>query len=49
MSDQLWGVFIAGLREMHFVAHPQRGPFLAIARVLVIGRVDELSRGQRRF
>src|SRR6266550_8602281 len=49
MGNQLWGIFIAGLREMHFIPHPQRGPFLAIACVLVIGGVDELSRGQGRF
>jgi len=39
MSDQLRGIFIAGLREMHFIPHPQRGPFLAIARVEVIGEL----------
>jgi hypothetical protein len=49
MGDQVWGIFIAGLREMHFVPHPHRGPFLAIPRVEVIGRVDELSRRQRGF
>src|SRR6266581_119302 len=43
MSDQLRGVFIAGLSEMHFEPHPQRRPFLAIAGIQVIGRVDELS------
>ena len=49
MGDQLGSLFVTGLREMHFVAHLQRGPFLAIACVKVIGRVDELSRGQGRF
>ncbi len=49
MGDQLWGIFFAGLREMHFVPHPQRGPFLGVACIEVIGRVDELSRGQGRF
>src|SRR5258708_38541874 len=49
IGGQLWGIFIAGLREMHFGAHPQRSPLLAIPRVKVIGRVDELSSGQRRF
>src|SRR2546428_55826 len=46
MSDQLWSLFIAGLGEMDLIPHPQRGPFFAIACVEVIGRVDELSRGQ---
>src|SRR5260221_9786763 len=49
MSDQLRGLFIARLGEMHFISHPQRGPFLAIPRVEVIGRIDELSRGQGWF
>ncbi len=46
MGNQLWGVFIAGLGKMHFLPHPHRRPFLAIAGIQVIGRVDELSRGQ---
>ena len=49
MSDQLRSIFVASLREMYLVAHPQRGPFLAIPCVEVIGRVDELSRRQGRF
>ena len=49
MGNELRSIFIAGLGEMHFVAYPQRGPFLAIARVEVIRRVDELSRRQDRF
>lgn len=32
MGNEVWSIFIAGLREMHFVPHPQRGPFLAIPR-----------------
>ena len=49
MGDQLWGIFIAGLGEMHLLPHPHRRPFLAITRVEVIGRVDELSRRQGWF
>ena len=49
MGDQLWSVFIAGLGKMHFIPHPERRPFLAIAGVEVIGRVDELSRRQGRL
>jgi hypothetical protein len=45
MGDQLWGVFIAGLREMHFVPHLQRRPLLAIASIEVVRGVDELSSG----
>src|SRR5258708_199158 len=49
MRDQLWSVFIAGLGEMHLISDPERGSFLAIPGIQVIGRVDELSCGQRRF
>ena len=43
VGNQLWGVFIAGLGEMHLIPHPHRRPFLAITRIQVRGRVDELS------
>ena len=49
MGDQLGSLFVTGLREMHFVAHPQRRPLLPIASIQVIRGVDELSRGQGRF
>src|SRR5438445_8388251 len=49
MGDQLWGVFITSLREMHFVPYPQRRSLLPIASIEVIGGVDELSSGQRWF
>ena len=43
MSDQLWSIFITRLGKMHFISEPDGGPLLAIARVKVIGGVDELS------
>ena len=49
MSDQLRGIFIAGLGEMHLIPDPERGSFLAIPCVQVIRGVDELSGWESRF
>src|SRR5437660_6332519 len=49
VGNQLWGIFVTGLGEMHLVAGPESGSFLAISRVEVIGRGEELSRGQSRL
>ena len=49
MGDQLWGVFVAGLGEMHFIADPQRRAFLSITSIKVIGRIDQLGCWQCRF
>src|SRR5215471_2778809 len=41
-SDELWGIFVTRLSEMHFVSSPERASLLAISRVEVIGRGNEL-------
>ncbi len=45
-GNQLWCVVVTGLGEMHLVVGPEGGSYLAIARVEVIRRGAELSRGQ---
>ena len=49
MSNQLRGILVTRLGKVNFEADPQRGPFLAIASVQIIRRVDELSGCESRF
>src|SRR5437879_13538674 len=49
MSDQLRSIFIAGLGKMHFVPGPERTAFLAITRVEVVRRGDQLSCRKKRL
>jgi len=44
MGDQLRRIFITGLSKMHFIPHPECGPFLPISGIEIIGRVDQLGR-----
>src|SRR5215813_3673803 len=46
MRNQLRRIFIAGLTKVHVISHPQRGSFLAVASIQVIGRIDQLGCGQ---
>src|SRR5512135_32696 len=43
MSNELRRIFVAGLGKMHFVSGPECAPLLAVSRVEVIGRGNELS------
>src|SRR5450759_990945 len=49
VGDQLWSIIITCLAKMDFVSEPECGPLLPIARVEIIGGVDELSCGQGWF
>jgi hypothetical protein len=40
--DQVRQVIVAGLRELHFVAHPLGGVLAGIVGFAVVGRADEL-------
>src|SRR5262245_24743224 len=42
MRDEMRGVFLTRLGDMHFVARPPRLALFAIACFWIIGRVDEL-------
>jgi hypothetical protein len=46
LRDQLWSIIVTGLCEMRFVAHPEGCAFLAIPRISIRGRIDDLSRRQ---